>query len=377
MPYKDPDGRQETKKMRRNGMLLIAGILMAMLFIASGCGNAQISPEDAAKANEYTGNTLDFPVIINVPEEEMTSLEKGDILQVQMQEFPYEDLVSPLFDLSGDQIDALTEVYDQKNESGEVIGWAKVLRYGNGYFGLAESGRYAWFSKEISTGRLFDSLIQAGRLSGTAYYRFFLLERFTQEGLDALPAQQVIDECNGYMEIMGFSEYEADIYAIDIQTLREIDSQFEISPEGRDWEDEDESYLLLYHPYYDQMPIYSINAENDIRFIYSVTNGVIDVETGYHFGEVLSRETVDLVTVEQALLQIEGLASELGLQGTQLEITGVSLGYIAKMAQQNPTQGIGILTPCYGITGVLTDDEGQQREGVFLVDATTGYGITW
>ena len=361
--------------MRINGICLRIAVLVFVAMLLCGCDNVRISPEDMAEANKHAGKVTDISIIMNV--ETIPEQMYDYILHVDMKGFPYEKMASSLFDLTNEEVEIITEHYDMTNEAGEVIGWAKILRYEEGILGLAESGRYAWFSLDKAKSSLYKSIISSDRLSGTAYDRYFLSERFSQEGLNALPVQSVLEECNGYVESIGISRYFVDVYSIDVSELQQISNQNEMLQGKYEWGVEDECYLLMYRPYFGEKPLFSIDGENDIRILYSTEEKIIDLDTGFYFENVTSKEKVNLVTVDQALLQIESLVAELGLKGEIIEITEVELGYIAKKLQQNPEQGVGVLSPCYGIKAVLTGHDGRKHSGIFLVDAVAGYGITW
>lgn len=350
--------------------------LVFLLLFSDGCTGAQISPEDAAKANEYGGQSCDIPIEIHVGDMDLTAPRQGEILETDMREYPFDILAGWLFDLTQEQVEKQTESHTYEDEWEKMPVWSKILREGESRLMVAQNGHHCSYVLSSSDSNLYRAAASEGRITGYGYNRVFLMERFPQEDLDGLPASQVEKQCNELLDAMGVEEYSVDIYAMTLESLKMVGEQYDIRPEGREWTKEDECYLLLYRRYMEDLPIFSIDG-GDILIFYSPERGILCLQTEFWHGNVRNREKVDLVTPQQALLQIPALVSGAGLTGQNLEVTEIRLGYVAKNAQQNETTGKGSLTPCYEICYVLTDMQEQKREGRFLVDAVTGYGITW
>ncbi len=358
-------------------ILLLTLALVLTPACLAGCGGGQISPEDAARADAYGGAASDIPITVNLDEEELTAARSADILEVRMETYPSEELSMLLFDLSLEQVEMLTERIDQVDANGEVYGWATTLNMGERSLTVTASGRQLWFSAGGLV-NLYRSVIGWQRLAGTEYDRYYLRERFPRTELSSCPSEQAYEACAIYMDKMGYSRWDADIYAMDLAVLEKAGQEYGLLPEGRQWEEGDECYLLIFQPYVEEYPICSPNAENAVVFLYVPEQGIIFLDASGRYGGILSRQSVELVTAEQALLQLPGLLEELQIAGTALEVEEIGLGYLGKVPEQDPYDtGAGRLTPCYAIRAAITDGDGQEREEVFLVDAVTGQGVTY
>ena len=363
------------KYFQKTQKTFCAAVVFLLLFSA-GCAGAQISPEDAAKANEYGGQSSEIPIEILVSGEDLDEPGQGEILETVMREYPFDVLAERLFDLTKEQVEKQTKSSTYEDEWEKMPVWSKILQDGESKLMVAQNGHYCSYELRSSDSSLYRAAASGGRISGYGYNRVFLMERFPQEELDALPASQAEKECNELLEAMGEEKYSAAVYAMTLESLKAVGEEYDIRPEGREWTKEDECYLLIYQRYFEDLPVFSVDG-GDILIFYSPQRGILSLRTNYWHGSTQNREKVDLVTPQQALLQIPALVSEARLTGQKLEVTEVRLGYVAKNTQQNETTGKGTLTPCYEICYVLTDMQEQKREGQFLVDAVTGYAVTW
>lgn len=352
---------------------------MTAIFVLSGC-RMQVTPEDVSRADQLQGKASDLEIII--PEDIIldTALD-GKYLTARIGgNISFEDTVGMFTGLSEETIQQNTttstwELEKGYKSSGEVLSFGEMSYLINIDDG-ASTG--CSFDADASVTNVYTALIDRNRLSGTAYNTVFLRQRFPDTELTSLSSQEAIAACKTYIDAYGFDYYAVDVYAMDTASLLRLQEELGVySPDGDPWEEKDECYLLLYRNQINGVPVFDIDVESSTWILYSPVNGLLRFESAYIYQDIIAEEAVELIAPERVLPNLSGMAATLGVEGTTMEVTGVQLGYIAKQEQQTDYKGEGILTPCYQITYLLTKEDGVQLEGEFVVDAVTGYQLTW
>lgn len=354
------------------------GICMIAVFVLAGC-KMQVTPEDVSRADQLQGKTSDLNIII--PEDMvLDSTLDGQYVTARFGgNISFEDTVGMFTGLPEETIKKNTTTSAWETEgyesSGEVLSFGDITYLINKDDG-ASTGCY--FAADTPVVNIYTALVNSNRLSGTAYNAVFLRQRFPNTELTALSSQEAIAACETYIDAYGFDYYKVDVYAMDTESLLQLQEEFDIySPDGDPWEEKDECYLLLYKNQINGVPIYDIDSESSVRILYSPVNGLLSFDSAYIYQDIIAEEAVELIAPERVLPNLSGMAATLGIEGTTMEVTGVQLGYIAKREQLIDYKREGILTPCYQITYLLTEEDGTQLEGDFVVDAVTGYQLTW
>lgn len=348
----------------------------AALCSLSGC-KMYITPEDASVAAHYSDTVSDIPVEICLNEEELDAAKQGSYIDVSIQEYPYEEAAEIFSGLSGDVVENNTLNSTWEEDNGET-GWGKVLNYGDLVYSVGDSGAAFYFCSDPELYNLYTAVIRQNRESGREYLAVYLNDYFPAEDLESMDRKTALENCQKYADALGFRYGEVSVHTVTKDALQRIEQESQISaPNGRAWDEDDECYLIMYQNCAGGCPIYDINGNSSLRLLYSPKHGLIDASPGYIYDDNAARTEVELVTPKQALLNISGMAKKDGLEGQRIEIREINLGYVAKTNDQRTEYMSGRLSPCYQIGYTLVTEDQREIMGTFLVDAVTGYQITW
>lgn len=373
--------RRKRSEISGTGGLKRKVLVLCMLAASAlaGC-RFQIAPQNMSSMGDaLLGETAEMQII--TPEGEAPDeAPAGSYLTVTIGgDIRYADTVGLFTGLSAYTIEKYSETSTWELEG--AAGWGRVLNFKNMYYlvsGYGDNSISCGFSKNTELTNIYVSLIGGGRISGTEYQSVFLRERFPAAELSSLSAQEVLEECQPYIDALGFDHYSVDVYAMDTASLLQLQEELGIySPDGDAWSQSDECYLLLYRNAVNGTPVFDISTESSVVVLYSPVLGLLSLDCGYLYQEVVEETPVPLLEPDFVYTKLGEMADRLGIGGTVLEVTEIQYGYAAKREEQDEISGKGMLTPCYRIVFLLTKQDGAQLEGDFLVDAVTGEQLTY
>ena len=357
--------------------MVIAASLMLFL---SGC-QMRITPEDAAKANDIAGNTSDIE-IITPDDEEYDEAGTGAYLTVTAgldEDFDFYETANLFTGYDDETIEnnsfISTWEFDGIEEWGQVLNTETGTFMTNGSNGRVVSLSYVQNTDENN---IYKSLINTGRESGTAYNLFFLRERFPNSELEDYSSDEVLEDVKIYLESVGYEYRNVDIYAMDKESLLAIQDEEGIySPDGDAWDEDDECYLLRFEAVIEDYEVFDISNITCLSIIYSKEKGLMYFELPVLYGEISAEEETELIAPSEIFQNLSGMAADLNIEGTKLEVAEVQSGYVAKRQQQFEDDTKGYLTPCYRILYQVTKADGTVVPGEFIVDAVTGERVSW
>lgn len=352
-----------TKKIPILGVCFWCGSLLA------GC-RMEISPEDLSVADQYSGKKSDISVEIHIPDKDLDTAEEGYYLTAAAVPYPFDGVAELFTGLDEATVNELAEESTWEDEDGSIE-WSKSITYGDMNYRVGNNGFDFYFSKSAEQSSDYRNITMANHVAVGGYDTVYLNEWFPKQELDNLSSEEAIQRCNVYLESLGYPTDNVDVYTLKEETMNAL--QKEYKNYDREWTKEEECYLLVYHNQIDGVPLYAPNGSSDMKCYYSAADGLFYIlYLGSIWGEVTEKTPVDLITPNQALLNLSAMASTVDLECASLEATDITLGY----CMPDYIEGGKYFTPCYKIDYVVTLTDGRQIQGDFLVNAVTGHQIT-
>ncbi|WP_099468820.1 hypothetical protein [Konateibacter massiliensis] len=223
-----------------------------------------------------------------------------------------------------------------------------------------------------------------------------LRDYFPKEDLLSLELEYVKEINDAYMDKLGISMVLTEYYALDKDGLNQLeqvllpDETYEelrkmgSLPNGRfrDWEEEQEAYVLINQSSLDEVPIYNISystdgkvEENDFGYAWSILNknGLIYMNVAALIGEEVERENVTVITMAEALEKVIQMYENRFIT-TSTCINHVEYIYIPVVAKDETI----ILMPAWKFQTVIGEDalETAEDDSTAVVEYTIINAVT-